>query len=112
MDLVVMIGVSANIVVLASLLGGFVYGYGVLNSSVKTLKEDLAEIKADITPRMTDLTRLEMVVNTLVDVMKGLQDTLRGDLVKRLSRCENDIREIQTRCIERMHKVDAIAERK
>lgn len=103
MDIVVMAGVLANVGVLGGLLGGMIYGYGILNSTVKSMKEDISEIRNELNPRLTELTRLETVVISLTDAVKGLQESLRTDLTRRITKCESDIREIVTRCIERNH---------
>lgn len=60
-----------NVIGVLTILGGMAYGYGVLNSTVQSLKQDFADIKKD--------------------------------LYDRVVRCEKDIREIMTRCMERRH---------
>lgn len=57
LDLVLVVGMCANVAVLLGILGGMAYGYGALNSTVKSLCDDIREIKQDMYTRLNQLEK-------------------------------------------------------
>lgn len=100
MEIAVIVGMVAQAAGLVALLVGFVYGYGKLSQTVSDLKQNMSHVF----PRLTDLTRLEEIVKSVVLAVDGLQATIRNSFAQRLDRLETEVAEIKVRCTERHHK--------
>lgn len=90
---------------------------GNLNHTIATVRESLSQVRGDLEalkselqPRLNDLIRMEEAIRTTVEAVRSLQEIIRGSFNERLSMCERQITEINTRCLERGHILDSITQ--
>lgn len=88
---------------------------GSLNNTITTVREslkkvgaDLDTLKGDLQPRLNDLIRMEEAIRSTAEGVRALQEIIRGAFAERLSICERQIAEVNTRCTERGHILDSI----
>lgn len=106
----ILVSIASSIVTVIGVIVALVYWGASQSETLKTVKEDVSELREKFekfsetqTPQAVVIAELKQVVEQTVVAVSGLQETIRGDFARRLNTAEMDIREIMTRCKERNH---------